>query len=929
MRDSIWPLKINYKHMKFILIFITSFLIIGQVFSQTFSISGTVLNAEDQSTFPGATVILEHPADSSIIKGMVTDLDGVFSLDGLNSGEYILKIQYVGYETYIRNIKLQEQDIKLGPLSIQETTTNLNEVTISARRSLGSQKGDTTQFNAAAFQTMKDASAQNLVEKMPGISMQDGSIQAQGENVVQILVDGKPFFGNDVNAALQNLPAEIIESIEVFDKKSDKAELSGFDDGEQEKTINIVTKPQSRKGQFGKGTVGYGSDGRYMAGVSFNTFNESQRITVTGLSNNINVVDYSGDPNSQGQARPQNGIITTNRVGVNFSDSWGDKVDVTASYRYSNRANVGNASLIRDYVLPSDEGQIYREDNFNTRKNIDHRFDMRLEYNIDSNNRILFRPRLSAQFDKENSFFTGNTVTDNGPLNQTENTLSADNADYDFDNRIYYSRRFNKKGRSLTMGIYTGNHLNHDESNREAENVYFDPIERQERLNQYTVRDRRGFSWDAEVSYTEPLGKNSMMEIEYQIGNRLNESDKLTYNLYEGESPSNIVSELDTALSNTFNSEFLSQEFEIGYQYTIDNFRMQLEVEYQHAQMKNNQQFPRPFVMDRTFQSILPTARIDFEISPSKLLEFDYDTRTNAPSIGQLQDVIDNSNPLQLRTGNPDLNQSYSNRLRLRYRSNNPDTDRSFFAYAQSSFVKNMVTNSSIIAEEPTDLGDGIILERGSQLSRPVNLDGYLDFRSYFNYGMPIDFIKSNFSLNGSVNFTKRPGMINNQVNFVNSSNFRGGFSLSSNISDKVDFNFSSRSTYNLVENSLRPAMDNNFFNQTTRLNFNSILWGGIVYRLDLNYQINTGLAEGFDNSFLLVNMSLGKKLFHNQRAEISLNIYDLFGQNNNIRRNISELYVEDVQSNVLQRYVMLSFTYNLRNFSKGTSMDDYNEIHN
>src|SRR5690606_15253027 len=161
----------------------------------------------------------------------------------------------------------------------------------------------------------------------PGINTAEGSLQAQGENIVQILVDGKPFFGTDVKAALQNLPAEIVQNVQIFDKKSDKAELSGFDDGEQEKTINIITKPNSRRGVFGRSSAGYGSNDRYSVGASVNAFNEDQRLTLTGLTNNVNAMDYSADPNSQGEVNPQNGLINTNRIGLNFTDTWGEKVE--------------------------------------------------------------------------------------------------------------------------------------------------------------------------------------------------------------------------------------------------------------------------------------------------------------------------------------------------------------------------------------------------------------------------------------------------------------------------------------------------------------------------------------------------------------------------------------------------------------------------
>lgn len=896
-------------------------------FSQSFTMRGFVQSAEDKSTFPGATVILAHVADTSTIQGTVTDVEGRFSIDGIASGKYLVKVQYIGYGDLIQAVTV-DRDLDLGALSLGEQPTWLGEITVTESHAAGIQKGDTTQFNAAAFKTLQDASAQSLVEKMPGISMQDGALQAQGENVVQILVDGKPFFGTDVKAALQNLPAEVIESIQVYDKKSDKAELSGFDDGQREKTINIITKPNRRKGQFGKSSLGYGNRGRYLAGASINMFNEDRRITLTGLSNNVNALDYSADPNSQGESRAQDGIIHTNTVGVNFSDDWGKKMEISGSYLFNRMENDGRSNLIRNYLLTSDEQQVYNQSSINNRTNMDHHFNLRFDYNIDSTNRLLIRPNVSLKNDRENSYFFGRTLADGNPLNQTENNRQANNYDYDFNNRMFYSHRFQKKGRSFTAGLSTGYHTNQDEANRQAENYYYGEEEREEILDQYTALDRTGFHWDGNMSYTEPLGKLGQVELEYEIGNHSSDSDKITYDVIEEIDASEKILLPDTTLSNTFASEYLSQEVELGYQFRAKKLRLQVEAEYRNARLKNDQEFPQPFSLERSFGVLAPTVRFGYEFSRSRRLDIDYDTRTSAPSINQLQDVIDVSNPLHLRTGNPDLDQNFSNSIRARYRSRNPETQRSFFVFMQTSFSDNYIATNSIIADNPITLDEGIILEKGSQLSFPVNLSGYWDFRSYVNFGKPVKWIKSNVSVNGSINYSHRPGMINNEVNFVDNSNYRVGFSISSNISEKVDFNFSTRSSYNIVENSLRPSLNNNYFYQSTSLSYDWIVWDGLVYRLDLNHRLNTGLADDFDNSFMFLNMSLGTKFLKNDRGEISLNVYDLLQQNNNIRRNVSELYVEDVQSNVLQRYFMLSFTYNLRHFSRGTGMKDYEELH-
>src|SRR5690606_20553855 len=322
------------------------------------------------------------------------------------------------------------------------------------------------------------------------------------------------------------------------------------------------------------------------------------------------------------------------------------------------------------------------------------------------------------------------------------------------------------------------------------------------------VRERKGFSWEASASYTEAIGKYGMVELEYEVSNRRNDSDQLTYDMDGTGSRTR----LDTALSNTFDSDYLTQEAEIGYQYSREKLRLQVEAEYQHAQLKNDQEFPATFALQRTFRSVLPSVRVDYKFTESKNLEFDYDARTNAPSIGDLQDVIDNSNPLHLRTGNPDLDQSYSNRFRLRYRSYNADTERSFFAMVHSSTTSNQVVSNTTITDQPIELANGMVLERGAQLTRPVNLDGYWEIFSYFHYGLPISFLPSNFNIHGSIRHSHSPGMINNEINAVNSTRYSGGISLSSNISDRIDFNIWTRSSFNNVQNSLRPTLNNNYF---------------------------------------------------------------------------------------------------------------------
>ncbi|WP_111670112.1 outer membrane beta-barrel protein [Algoriphagus litoralis] len=913
--------------MKYLVIFILAFTVANLGYSQSYTVKGKVYEYGKEDPIPYANILLLSVSDSSQVYGTISEIDGEFEMANVREGNYLFKIQYLGYQNFFRTIEVNA-NYDFGTLSIQEEATALGEVVVTTRRSTGTQKSDTTMYNADAFKTMKDASAQVLIEKLPGVISEGGALQAQGENIGQILVDGKPFFGTDVQAALQNLPAEVIQSIEIFDQLSEKAQLSGFDDGERIKTINIITKANRRKGQFGKTTGGYGTDDRYLVGASINAFDEDQRITFTGLSNNVNMLNYTSDANSQADGRPQEGIVTTNILGLNYSDVWGEKIKITGSYNYSQRENVGIVNRFREFVTTDAFNQLYTETSRDIRVNNDHRAFLRLEYNPTDKTRILYIPRFSAESSTENSSFVGETTDGTNLINQVDNLKTGLYKEYDFFNRLIVGHQFAKPGRSITFRGLLHNGWDNDESDRKARNVYFEEDgQRNENIDQRTTRERQGDRWEAGLSYTEAIGKNGILEAEYEVGNRGNNSDQLVFNVEGGDFETGIM-RLDTALSNAFQSDYLTQEFELGYQYSTEKLMLQTEVQYQDATLDNNQEFPEAFELKRNFSAVLPTVRFEYKFTQNTNIQLDLDTRTAEPQVRQLQPVIDNTNPLQLVTGNPDLDQSYSKEFRLRFRSQNPDTDKSWFVFTRSQFVDNYISNSTFIANEPTEIQDGIILEKGSQLNRPVNLDGYWDVRSWVSYGMPLDFMKSKLNLNAGLGLTRRPGQVNDQIGFNNSQRYSGGFSINSSISDQIDFNIWSRSSFNTVENTLNPSLNNNFFQQRFRVNFNWIIFAGIIYRLDLNHQINSGLSEGFDNNFSLINMSLGKKIFKNQRGEISIMAYDILGQNANVRRNITETFIEDIQTNVLQQYFMISLTYNLRRFSKGMNEEDYNNMY-
>ncbi len=908
---------INFKH--YLLLQIVLLFVITPVFAQRFSVKGRVQNATDKSMMPGAIVTIQKSTEKTATNGESTDANGEFVFENIAAGPYLVKINYMGFKPVSKSVDVEDGPIDLGTLSLEEDVNLLKEVQVVGQLATAVQKGDTTQFNAGAFKTAADASAGELIQKLPGVTLEDGKVQSQGEDIQQILIDGKPYFGNDVAKALQSLPAEVIQNIQIFDKRSDKAELSGYDDKDRIKTINIVTKPNRRVGQFGKISGGYGTNERYLAGASINMFNEDRRFTITGLSNNINSTSFSAEESNR-RGRTPDGIIKTNSIGANFSDMWTPKIEASGSYSFSHQENFGVSSKFRSFVSLADSGRTYQENSQSTDRDAVHQADMRISYKINDNNRILLRPNFSYRRADDVANFLGRTENTNGPLNQTNNRSNAKRNNLSFRNTLLYSHAFGKKGRTTTFRLNTGFTYNDNENYRLADNIYFREPDRNKILNQFTDFGGRGFSWEAELSYTEPWGKNGRVEIQHERGNRYDDNDRRLFDFNEGTGQ---YSALNTGLSNTFKSDYLTEETELSYQYRTDKLRIRVEGEYQRARLHNDQVYPREIELNRTFKNFLPSMRFEYKFSKTNNIEIDYRARTDAPSIGQLQNVFDISNPLYVRTGDPSLVQAYENRFRGRYRAQNPENNHTFFANLESSFTSNYITTSTLTARSPIALTDQDTLQTGSQLSRPVNLNGYYRINSFVTYGQPLDFLKSKLSLYSYASHTRLPSQIDSLINYTSTTNVGVGVSLSSNISESVDFYVSSRSGFNTIGRSLRDSREN-YFNQSTRARLTWIIWKGMVYRTDLSHRINKGLSAGFNTNYAIWSMSIGKKVFANQRGEISLNVYDLLKQNISIRRNVTDIFVEDVQSNVLQRYFMLTFTYNLRHFRGGASEADF-----
>ncbi|WP_303310444.1 outer membrane beta-barrel protein [Hymenobacter sp. BT730] len=917
-------------------------------FAQTGSVSGRIVDGADQTPLGGANVVLIHLPDS-VKQGTAADASGNFTLSNVTPGPYVLTASFLGYQTLRRTVRVGTQPLVLGAVTLRAGGVTLKNVEVVGRAAAAVQKGDTAQYSAKAFKTNPDADAQDLITKMPGVSVVDGKVQAQGEDVRQVLVDGKQFFGDDASAVLKNIPAEVIDKIEVFDKKSEQAQFSGIDDGNAAKTINIVTKPQFRNGQFGRISVGGGPE-RYRASGNINSFQGDRRISVVAQSNNVNEQNFGtedllgvvgnsqqgGRRGGQGGGAPRgggagggqrggqggggasdfltnqnNGINTTHALGINYADKWGQKLEVTGSYFFNRNNNNLGSNTFRQYILPSAADQNYIENSTSNSHNTNHRLNFRLDYKIDSMNSLLVRPRFSYQQNDGTNNLLGQTLNGETPVSNLTSNYGSKYNGINFNNELLFRHRFGKPGRTLSIGATTG----YNDKNGTSTLLTTNSTVAGANLDQFSRLTQSGWNLASSINYSEPLSKQDFLQASYDLRYAPSNSDKRTYNLNEGDQSYSIP---DTALSNVFTNAYLTQALGTSYRRQTKQFQAMVGVSVQRATLTRDQEFPLVTSGRYTFLNALPTAMLQYKFTQQKNLRLNYRTNTSPPSISQLQEVVNNANPLQLTTGNPALKQEYQHNLFLRYSAAKPEKSTNFFALIGGSYTQNPISNSTLISTRDSVLNESVTLPAGAQLTRPVNLDRQFTLRSFLNYGVPLAALKSNLNLNASATYSRTPGLINGALNYAQTPALGAGVVLSSNISEKLDFTLSSNSNLSFVRNTLQQQLNTNYFVQNSRARLNWIVANGFNITTDLTHQANSGLTAGFNQQYVLWNASVGKKLFAKQQGELKLYAFDLLGQNRSIQRNTTETYIEDVRTDILQRYFMLMFTYNLRNTGSG-----------
>jgi hypothetical protein len=919
------------------------------------TVKGTLTDTVGKQSLAEATVSVLSQKDSTVISFAMANIKGLFEITDLEEGDYRLLITFLGYQNISRNFSITKTQpvVQMGTLYMERNTTQLEEVIIE--RAPIAIKKDTVEYNTSAFKTKPNASVEDLLKKLPGVQVErDGSIKAQGEQIQKVYVDGKEFFGNDPKLATKNLNADMVESVQVYDDMSDQAKFTKIDDGSRQKTINIKLKKDKKNGYFGKAAIGAGTDGRYDGSYSFNRFKGNRQVSVIGAANNVNKQGFSfsdiintmgglggdrggsfgggggdfssgamnnivntrggGGPFGIGAANAGGGIASSLASGINYRDNWGNKIEVTGSY-FFNRTNTENIqSIYRTTFFPNDSTTNTNEQSQDNNDNLNHKFNLRLEYRIDSLNSILYTPSVTIQHSEaenaDTTFILSQTPNAKYLALTGKTAYENERNGLTINNNLLYRRRLNKPGRTITVGWNNS----YKQSEGRGQTISPQQLFTQDGLsfsnilsqNFITTQNTNSNNNVISASYTEPVGINRIVEINYAYTNNQNSSNKQANNFNSNSGKYDIINIPQT---NYFENNFTANRAGANFRRQEKKFNYQLGAQAQWATLESRvfTGAGKDSLIRRNFTNFFPNASYNYNPRMGKGLRINYRGRTNQPSTNQLQNVVNINNPLNLRTGNPELKQEFSHSLNLVYNT---------FKLSNFQFLV-MGTNTSLTQNKISNSID--TLRRGVQITRPVNLNGAYNSAVFFVYGRNVKGKKwkgANFNANTLLNYNRNVSLLYKQKNYNDFITLSQTLGMNYN-KNAVDMGLNLSVTYNSIQYSLQKNLNNNYIVQTYSADFSYTFLKHFIISTDFDYILNSGLANGFNQSIPYWNGSLAWQILKKRDGELKLSVNDILNQNQSVNRTTNDNFIQDVNSIVLRRYFMLTFIYNLKKGSK------------
>lgn len=885
------------------------------------TVKGKVLEA-NKVALPFANVRLTNKA-GKLQGGQATDKAGMYRITGIPEGIYVLEVSYVGYKSHRDTITLSGgiKEYNVKDITLLEDG-QLKEITVTGKATEVVIKGDTIEYNAGSFATSEGAALEELLKKLPGASIDDkGNITVNGKSITQIMVDGKRFFQSDPKVALKNLPAELIEKVQVLDKQSDNARMTGFADGEEETVINLTIKPGRKRGLFGTAFIGAGTKNRYEGSAMVNRFLDSTQFTLLGGLNNTNNAgfsDISSDPTSSGLAMQASGggnrrpgQRSTGNDGITLSRILGTNAvfSISSTLQTGGSAFLGNSD--KSLSTKSETSNILSNgstteqsvaDEHNNKWNVG--TNMRLEWKPDSRTEIILSPRLSYGLGK--GLFSSKTVTTFIPSTTGASTITTNDITQTTDSRLWdgrinldLSRRLSERGRTLAFsleGQFSGNNL---------KGAYIgDATGTTNDINQDIDNREKATNLRLRINYVEPLGSGFALQANYQLRGEFSDAQR--------EARDNVTGTLSSAGTYDQERSFLSHR--MGFAVKKANKKLDLTLGLNIDPSSLQSTTTRKSISTTIRQSVTnfsPTLRLSYREGKAFQTNLDYRGQSFQPSVNQLAPINDNTNPLVVFKGNPNLLPGFRHNIFGR---------ASFFWATQQRslnlFFFGNLTENSIVPRIEYDPSTRV------RTTTYDNVNGSWGAGIGGFFTTPIFSKVLSLRLASRNNYSNEVGFISNERNDAKRINLNEEITLA--IRHKgLDTSIKGVWSHNSVRNSHSSANSSATNDYGVHWDTNLRLPLGLALESQVRYTTSKGYAEGFNYDQTLVNLGLSFSFLRNKAATIRVKVYDLLAEQRNVYREVSALATSSQESNIIGRYAMLHFIYKFNSFSGNASASD------
>ena len=910
------------------------------------TVSGRVIEAGTKEPVELAAVQLLSLPDSAQVAGMTTSTQGYFSLSKQKPGKYLLKVSFIGYVTKIIPVQLTANvpAKKMGNIELATDAVMLQEAVVVAEAPQVTVVEDTLMYNSSAYRTPGGAMLEELVKKLPGAEIDDdGNVKINGKDLKKIMVDGKEFFGGDVKTGLKNLPVDMVDKLKTYDKKSDLARVTGIDDGEEETVLDLTVKKGMNQGWFGNADLGAGTKDRYTGRMMLNRFVDKTQFSIIGSANNVNDQGFSGGGGGP-RWRSNNGLNATKMLGANFATQT-NKLELGGSVRYNFQdADISSINSSERFLQ---NGNSYsNSNNKNRNKGTNLNADFRMEWKPDTLTNIIFRPNFS--YGRTNNA----SRSESGTFNEDPFNLIVNPNDYlNFDNlsddplkdirvnatnsaslskgkslsgnaTLQVNRKLNNRGRNLTFRGVFGYGDNDNDQYTQSETRYYQLLNHLGGdsilyRNQYITTPTRNYNYTAQVTYSEPIAKATFLQFSYQFQYKYSKSDKTTFDLLDypdwaigGALPSGYESHAVDSLSKNAEYRYYNHDASVGLRFIRPKYQLNVGMSFQ-PQNSTLSYKKGDYMIDttRTVFNFAPNMDLRFRFSKVSQLRFTYRGRSNQPTMENLLPITDNSNPLNIRMGNPGLKPSFAHTMRLFYNTYNAEKQRGIMTHFSFTATQNSISNSTRYNEET-----------GGLITRPENINGNWNAFGMFGFNTALKNKKYTINTFTNVNYQNNVAFLYNQDTKNNDRNTSTGLTLGERVTgsyrnDWFEFSLNGSINYTAERNKLRPENNQEPYTYSYGASTNITMPWKMTLATNIANQSRRGYRDSSMNRDELIwNAQLAQSLLKGA-ATVSFEVYDILRQQSNISRSLSADMRSVSEYNGINSYCMVHFIYRLNIF--------------